>query len=335
MTLAKRLTIVLGIFFGVFAASTAALMGIEGWSFLDAVYMTTITLFSVGYGEVNPLTSTGRWLMIGVIFAGAGALAVTMSMITAFIVEGELRDVLGKRRMEKMLLKLHDHIIVCGAGETGIHVVEEMAKTKTPCVVIEQNLPQLRHRERLGAAPVVEGDATDEGVLKRARIETARGLVTTMPSDKDNLFVILTARGLNPRLRIVSRGVQDESQDKLRRAGADAVVSANRIGGLRMASEMIRPNVVSFLDTMLRDTSHALRLEEALIPEGSPLCGRTLGAVDLHNRVGLVIIAVRHGGGAGHTYNPKADYALLANDSLIVCGELSQVEMLRQVVATG
>lgn len=335
MTLAKRLTVVLGIFFSVFAVSTGALMVIEGWSFLDAIYMTTITLFSVGYGEVNPLTASGRWLMIVVIFAGAGSLAITMSMITAFIVEGELRDVLGKRRMEKQLTKIRDHIVVCGAGETGIHVVEELDKTRTPCVVIEQNLAQLKHRERLHGVPVLEGDATDEEVLRHARVDSARGLITTMPSDKDNLFVILTARDLNPRLRIVSRAIKDESHTKLRRAGADAVVSANQIGGLRMVSEMIRPHVVSFLDTMLRDPSRSLRLEEAMVPATSPLAGKTLGEVDLHNRVGLVVIAVRHGDVVGYTYNPKSSYALEPNDYLIVCAEPGQIEALRAILATG
>jgi voltage-gated potassium channel len=335
MRLPKRLVMAAAVFCLVFVACTAGLMLVEGWGFLDSLYMTTITLFGVGYGEVNPLTASGRWLIMAIIFSGAGTLAVGFSMVTAFIVEGDLRDALGKRRMDKALNRLHDHIIVCGAGETGIHVVEELLKTGTPCVVIEQNLTQLRHRERLGAALAIEGDATDGAILRRAHIETARGLITTMPSDKDNLFVILTARELNPRLRIVSRVIQDDSHGKLRRAGADAVVSANKIGGLRMVSEMIRPNVVSFLDTMLRDPSRALRLEEATVPAASPVCGKTLGMLDLHGRVGLVVIAVRHGDTAGLTYNPKADCALQAGDSLIVCGDVTQVEALREVLARG
>jgi voltage-gated potassium channel len=335
MSLTKRLSTVAALFLGVFAASTAGLMVVEGWPFLDALYMTTITLFSVGYGEVHPLTTAGRVLIMAVIFGGAGSLAIGLSMVTAFIVEGELRDVLGKRRMEKALLKLHDHIIVCGAGETGVHVVEELLKTRTPCVVIEQRAADLRHRERLGSVPIIEGDATDSETLKRARIAVARGLVTTMPSDKDNLFVILTARELNPALRIVSRAIQDESHGKLRKAGADAVVSANRIGGLRMVSEMIRPNVVTFLDLMLRDQQRAFRFEEAGVPEGSPARGRTLGELDLHRRVGLVILAIRQSDQEEYIFNPKADHAIQVGDQLIVCGEPAQVEALREVLAAG
>ncbi|MBI2456935.1 MAG: TrkA family potassium uptake protein, partial [candidate division NC10 bacterium] len=249
------------------------------------------------------------------ILGGTGSLAYGLSVVTAFIVEGELRDVLGKRRMEKALARLHGHVIVCGAGETGKHVVEELLKTQTPCVVIEQNLARLKHLERFGPTPVIEGDATDGDVLTRARIAVARGL--------------------NPGLRIVSRAIQDDSDPKLRKAGADAVVSANQIGGLRMASEMIRPHVVSFLEVMLRDSDRVLRLEEAEVVPGSPAVGRTLGELDLVNRVGLVVIAKRQGSGGGYEYNPNASSRLRAGDFLIVCGEAEKVEALREVLAKG
>src|SRR3990172_72839 len=233
-----------------------------------------------------------------------------------------------KRRMEKVLAKLHAHVIVCGAGETGKHVVEELLKTQTPCVVIEQDLARLKHLERFGGMPVIEGDATDGVVLSRARIDIARGLITTLPSDKDNLFVILTARELTPTLRIVSRVIADDSHAKLRKAGADAVVSSNQIGGLRLASELIRPHVVSFLDTMLRDPKRVLRLEEAEVVQGSPVVGKTLDELDLVSRVGLVVMAKRRGAKGEFVYNPKASTPLDAGDFLIVCGEPAQLETL-------
>jgi len=334
MDLQRRLAVIALLFVIVFTAGTTAFMLVEGWSFFDALYMTAITLSTVGFGEVHPLSTGGRLVAMGLILCGTGTLAYGLSVVTASIVEGELRDVLGKRRMEKALGRLNGHIIVCGAGETGKHVVEELLQTNTPCVVIEQNLERLKHRGRLAAVPMIEGDATDEEVLTRARLEAARGLITTLPSDKDNLFVILTAREMNPRIRIVSRLIEDESLPKLRKAGADVVVSSNRIGGLRMVSEMIRPHVVSFLDTMLRDPGRALRVEEAGIESSLPACGKTLGELDLHNRVGLVVIAVRHEAG-GYSYNPKASYRLQAGDFLIVCGEPPQVEALRAVLANG
>jgi voltage-gated potassium channel len=335
MRLHRRMLFVGVLFAVVFSAGTIAFMLVEGWPFLDALYMTTITLSTVGFQEVHPLSTGGRLVAIVLILGGTGSLAYGLSMVTAFIVEGELNDVLGKRRMEKALARLSRHVIVCGAGETGKHIVEELRATRTSCVVVEQHPSECKNLDRFWEIPIIEGDATDGDVLVRARIAEARGLVTTLPSDKDNLFVILTARELNPSLRIVSRAIANESYPKLRKAGADSVVSANRIGGLRMASEMIRPNVVSFLDMMLRDPDRALRFEEAELPAGSPLLGKTLADLDLHNRVGLVIIAIRRGPKGGYLYNPKASARLEAGDTLIVCGEPPQIEALHDVLAKG
>jgi len=335
MRLQKRLAQIGVLFAAIFTAGTTGFMAVEGWPFFDALYMTTITLSTVGFQEVHPLSTGGRLMAMALILGGTGSLLYGLSVVTAFIVEGELTGLLGKRRMEKALAKLHAHVIVCGAGETGRHVVEELLKTQTPCVVIEQDLAGLKHRERLGSTPVIEGDATDGGVLARARIEVARGLITTLPSDKDNLFVILTARELNATLRIVSRLVEHESHAKLRKAGADAVVSSNQIGGLRLVSEMIRPQVVSFLDKMLRDPRQVLRFEEAQVVHGSPVVGKTLSDLELLNRVGLVVIAIRHGQDGEYVYNPKATSRLEAGDFLIVCGELAQLETLRSILAIG
>ncbi len=335
MRVQKRLALIAIWFLGILLAGTTAFMLVEGWSFLDGLYMTVITISTVGFGEVRPLGTGGRLVVIGLILGGTGSLAYLLTLVTAFMVEGELGDILGKRRMEKALAQLRGHVILCGGGETGKHIVEELVKTRTPCVVIEQNLARAKLLERFGSILVIEGDASDGDVLSRARIATAQGLITTLPSDKDNLFVILTARELNPKLRIVSRVIADESKPKLQKAGADEVVSSNQIGGLRMVSAMIRPQVVSFLDSMLRDPHRVLRVEEAEVGPDSPLLGKTLGEVDLHNRVGLLVIAKRQGRQGEHVYNPKASERLVAGDVLIVCGEPGQIEALREVLAKG
>lgn len=335
MPLQKRLTLLAILFLVVMSAGTLGFMLVEGWSAYDAFYMTVITLYTVGYGEVHPLSSNGRVVAIILILGGTGTLAYGMSMVTAMIVEGELHNILGKRRMEKVLARLRDHVIVCGLGDTGRHVVEEFMKTRLPCVIIERNPATIKHRERFQDVPVVEGEATDEEVLSRARIEVARGLVTTMPEDKDNLFIILTARGMNPKLRIVSRAIADESHEKLQKAGADAVVSANRIGGLRMASEMVRPNVVSFLDVMLRGSKASIRFEEAEVPADSPVAGRTLAELELHKRVGLVVIAIRQRATGDFLYNPAASTVVEGGDCLVICGEPDQLERLRSLLALG
>jgi voltage-gated potassium channel len=335
MPLQKRLTLLGILFLSVFTAGTVGFMLVEGWDLFDAFYMTVITLATVGYGEVHPLSTTGRWVAIVLILGGTGSLAYGMSMVTALIIEGELHNILGKRRMDKVLAGLRDHVIVCGFGDTGRHVVDEFLKTRQPCVIIERNLSHIKHPERFRDVPLIEGEATDEEVLRRARIGAARGLVTTMPEDKDNLFVILTARGMNPTLRIVSRAIADESHEKLRKAGADAVVSANRIGGLRMASEMIRPNVVSFLDIMLRDANASIRFEEAEVPADSPVAGRTLAELDLHNQAGVVVIAIRRRASGSFQYNPTASSVIEFGDCLVVCGELDQLDRLRRLLAHG
>jgi voltage-gated potassium channel len=333
MPLQKRLVLIGFLFVAVMVAGTVGFEVVEGWSAFDAFYMTVITVASVGYGEVHPLSPAGRWVAIVLILGGTGTLVYGLSMVTALIVEGELRNILGKRRMEKALAKLRGHVVVCGMGDTGRHVLEEFLKTRQPCVVIERTPNAIKHPERFQEIPVIEGDASDEEVLGRARLDAARGLVTTLPSDKDNLYVILTARGMNPKLRIVSRAIADESHAKLRKAGADAVVSANRIGGLRMASEIIRPHVVSFLDTMLRDATASIRFEEAEVPTDSPIVGRTLEELQLHARVGLVIIAIRRRTTGSFLYNPRASTAVEAGDYLVVCGEPLQIEQLRGIIA--
>jgi voltage-gated potassium channel len=333
MHLVRRLVFIAVLVGALLAAGTAAFMLLEGWSFLDAFYMTVITIATVGFQEVHPLSPTGRIATILLIFGGAGTLAYGLTVVTAFVVEGELQKLLGQRRMEKTLGRLQDHVIVCGAGETGKHVVEELLRTGTPCVVVEQQPERLQAVDRVGAVVLV-GDATRGEVLERARIREACGLITTLPSDKDNLFVILTAREANPRLRIVSRSIEDDSPSKLRRAGADTTVSANQIGGLRLASEMIRPHVVSFLDMMIRDRSRAVRIEEAVVVDGSPVIGASLADVDLHGRVGLVVIAVRHPSGE-YTYNPKASTILQRGDVLILCADPAQLEALRAILHPG
>ena len=254
--------------------------------------------------------------------------------MTAFLVEGQLTDILGKRKMERKIKSLRDHVILAGAGETGKHVAEELLQTATPFVVIEQDPTHVAALERLGGIPYIVGDATDSVVLQQARIESARGLISSLPSDKDNLFIILTARELNPGLRIVSRVLAEESRHKLLKAGADAVVSANLIGGLRMASEMLRPHVVSFLDAMLRETSGTpMRVEEIQIPSSSPWVGRTLEETGIREKVGVVVFALREAETGKYLFNPPSTFRLSAGDVLIGCADRDQIVSLRSLVS--
>lgn len=301
---------------------------IEHWSWFDSLYMTVITLATVGYGETHSLSLPGRVFTIFLIMGGMGIILYSVTEVTAFIVEGEMTGFLRRRRMQKTVGKLSRHYIVCGSGKTGMHVVEELIRTKRPCVVIDH------HHERAEKLIeenflVIQGDATEDSILKQAGVERAAGLVTTLPNDKDNLFVVITARGLNANLRIVSKILELGSRDKFLRNGADSAVSSNFIGGLRMASELIRPDAVNFLDTMLRDNSD-LRVEDITIGSQSHYHGVTLAKCDALNTYGLLLVSLKHEG--SYLFNPTPQTKLHAGDTLIVIGTPDQLQTAQKAL---
>lgn len=304
---------------------------VEGWNFSDSIYMTVITLATVGYGETNLLTPAGRIFTMFLIMVGVGSLTYGLTAATAFVVEGTLTDIIGRRRMEAEIQKLNDHIILCGMGETGRHIAEEFLKIRVPFIGIDKDGDRIKQMEKIGRFLYIEGDATNDETLLRARIKKARGLVTAMPQDRDNVFVILTARGLNPNLRIVSRVVEQESRVKLLKAGADETVSTNFIGGLRMASVMIRPTVVSFLDKMLRAGGDDVRVAEAKIPPGSGIVGRSLREASIYEKTGLIVIGIARID--SYELNPGPDTKLQEGDGLIVCSSVEQLRKLNDLVA--
>src|SRR3989304_975804 len=204
---------------------------VEGWNFFDSLFMTVTTLATVGYGEIHPLSPAGRVFTIFLILVGVGALTYGLTAGTAFVVEGSLTGIIGRKKMETEIKRLKDHIILCGIGETGRHVVEEFLKVRIPFVIIERDRDRIKQVEKIGSVLYIEGDATDDETLSQARIHEARGLVTALPQDPDNLFVTLTARGLNPRLRIVAKLVAPESRPKLAQAGAGRIVCPHSFRG--------------------------------------------------------------------------------------------------------
>jgi voltage-gated potassium channel len=224
--------------------------------------------------------------------------------------------------MQKMIRDMHDHLIICGAGETGTYLVKELLKTGNVFVVIDHDEGRLERIGQLGEVPVLKGEGGDEEVLTAARIQQARGLATVLPEDKDNLLTTVTARLLNPNLRIVARCAEAHMVDKLLRHGANAAISPNMIGGLRLASELIRPGVVSFLDLMLRDQSGTLRVEEIAVVEGSPWIGKKLKEMNLHGRYELLPLAIRKPEG-DMKFNPRDDTVMASGDVLVVMGDVA------------
>ncbi len=301
---------------------------IEGWPLFDSLYMTVITLATVGYGETHPLTLPGRAFTIFLILGGMSIIFYALTEITTFVVEGEMTGILRRRRMNRHINKLKNHYILCGAGRSGTHVLNELRKTGRNCVVIEKDPEKVNHllSEHV---PVVEGEATEDLVLRSAGIDRAAGLVTALPSDKDNLFVVITARGLNPTIRIVSKVDEITAREKFLRSGANTAVSATFIGGMRMASELIRPTTVSFLDTMLYGTP-SLRVEEVTVAPNSKCVGLTLDECEPLQLSGVVLVSLKDDSKEGFRFNPPRDTRLRAGDVLIVIGDRAQVDHLKR-----
>lgn len=312
-------------------------LGDGRWAWGDCLYMTVITVTTVGFGEtldgMDAVPYARSFTMLLLVF-GTGVLVYFASMITAFVVEGELKNVLTAQRLRKRIKKMKDHFIVCGAGSTGRHIINELLATDRPVVAIdvdEAALKEIGAAHPRAAYSYLVGDATDDEILDQLNLPAARGLAAALSSDKDNLYLVVATRQLNPSCRIIARAAELSHFDKLKRAGADGVVSPNFIGGMRIVSELVRPTVVRFLDEMLRDKSAAMRIEEVTVGAGSSLDGQTLRAADVRGRFGMNVLAVKSGD--RWTYNPAADHVLRAPTVVVVIGTADQVKELARAAA--
>jgi voltage-gated potassium channel len=313
------------------------LLGHGRWSLSDAMYMTVITLSTVGFAELNDMAKVpgARGLTVALIVGGVGTLAYVQANVTALLVEGAIGQAFRRNRMRKAIDALNGHIVVAGTGSTGKHAVEELLVTKTPFVVIDRDhdhLERISNELAEGKLLFVHGDATEDHVLLAAGVQRARGVVAALTHDKDNLFVTLSARSLNAGARIVAKVTEVDAGPKMIKAGASSVVNPTMIGGRRMASECIRPEVNEFLDQMLRDKDKNLRLEEVSIPPGSSLIGAALKDTPIRRETRVLVVAVRDTSRV-FTYNPEPDFVLLEGSILIVMGETDSIVKLRQLVA--
>ncbi|MFH2202476.1 MAG: potassium channel protein [Elusimicrobiota bacterium] len=324
-----RFRFILGSLFTVLALGTAGYTLIEGWPLFDALYMTVITLATIGFGEIHPLSNTGRAFTIMLSISGLGVVAYSFSAITAYIVEGGLSETLRRRRMEDRIKQLKDHYIICGAGFTGQSIIDELDKTDRPFVIVdmdEKKVSSLADRGHL----VIQGDALRDETLERAAIMDAKGLFCTLDRDPDNVFVAISARGLNPRLRIISEVHDGRVRDKLLRGGADVCVSSTHIGGLRMASEMIRPTTVGFLDSMIRDRDSAYRFEEVTIRKGARVIGKNIGSLKHDDDDSPLVLAIKEPEIARYRINPPAEHKIEEDDILVVIGDTDQIRKFRE-----
>lgn len=322
--LRRKFIIAVGLVFLVASFGTAGYMLIEGWDFADSLYMTVITLASVGFKEVHDLSLFGRIFTIVLIIGGVGTVAYALTAGAKIILEGELQEVYGRRRLEKKIKEMKDHYIVCGYGRMGKIICRELREKNIKFIVVEKQSDIHRDSDDL---LVYIGDATRDEILKELGIEKAKGLVSVLPTDAENLFVVLSARGLNPKLFIVARAGEEGSEKKLVRAGADKVVSPYHIGGLRIAHTVLKPAVVDFIEFATKSGNIDLQMEEVLIRESSKLVGKSLDECGIGRELGIIIVAIKKPDGA-MKFNPTFKSAIKSGDTLIALGESSKLKHL-------
>lgn len=306
-------------------------------TWLDAVYMTVITLTTVGYGEIVDLSHNpaGRLFTMVLLLFGMGNILFVASTVTEFITDGELQKMMRRRKMQKMIDRISNHIILCGGGLISRKIIDELTQTNTPFVLVTHDDHELsalmtQHPDLLH----ISGDPAQDQTLLDAGVKSAKGLMTALSDDRDNLFIIITAKRLNGSLRIVSSANNPENVEKYNSVGVDATISPNQIGGLRMASEMIRPSVVTFLDVMMRGTSGHIRFSEVIVKKGSKLDGKTIGEVRIRDKTGLVVISLKHPDEDSFVYNPLPKMKLTTGSAIIVIGSVDQVAQLTELATS-
>jgi voltage-gated potassium channel len=325
-----KLRIVLAALVILVLIGTAGFHFIERWSWFDGFYMVLTTVTTIGYGETHPLSHLGRMFNTFVIVAGVGLSLLFIGGATQALLEFELQSVFGRRRMEREISRLSNHYIICGAGRVGRSVARELSRKPRPFVIIDPDEAKLHRYLHEGWLTLV-GDATHENILRQARIEYARGLVAATTTDAINIYVILTARALNPKLKIIARASEEDAEKHLLTAGADAIVSPYNFAGYRIAQTFLRPHVVDFFDTAM-GRERPLEIEEVQVQPGSAIVGKTLEATRIRQELGVIVLAIK-GEKADMHFNPAPDDLIRAGDHLIVMGELNGLQKLERIAA--
>jgi voltage-gated potassium channel len=311
-------------------AGTTGYRLIEGWSFFDALYMTVITITTVGYGEVHQLSKEGRIFTVFLILSGFGGMGYVLGSIAQTFIAGQIRMAFGRRKLEKKVKRLKNHYVLCGYGRIGSFIAREFAVENVPFVVVEKDPERITLLEEDGFA-YVEGDATDDEILISAGVERARCLVAATGSDANNLYITLSTRSLNPPIYILSRAAEETAERKLLSAGANRVVSPYRIGAARMLNAVLRPNVVEFVDLVVERKHLELQLEEITVEDASRFKGKPLRESGIRRELGLIVVAIKKAGG-DMIFNPSSETLIEKSDCLIVLGEKKHLGMLGKLV---
>jgi len=304
---------------------------VEGWSLWDSFYMTVITITTVGYGEVHPLSAGGRAFTVVLLLTGVGTFFYAFTLFMTLLSEGKWTERRAHKRLARMLDDLTDHFIICGYGRMGEIIAREFARHNVPFVVIERN-PERMHLAMEHGFVAVEADASSEDVLRRVHIDRARGLVAAVSTDAENVYAVLSARLLRPELFIVGRAETDDARVKLKRAGADRVISPYHLGGVQLAQTALRPAVVDFVQLATSSENLDLNLEQVHIGGGSPLDGCSLVDSGVRQRFGVVVVGIRRADGR-MDFNPEPEMMMRAGDDLVVLGRARSLKELEAAAA--
>jgi voltage-gated potassium channel len=297
----------------------------------DAFYMTLTTMTTVGYGEIHPLSRAGRIFNSFLIFFGVGTIFIAIGAMTQTIIELEFGDVIGKRRNKRMIDKLKDHFIICGFGRVGRGAASELQHAGVPFVVVDIS-PERVERAIASGMLAVAADSTRDETLRRVGIDRACGLVAALATDADNLFVLLSAKGLNPRMYLAARAAEEGAEEKMRRAGADAVFAPYAITGHRLAQSLLRPHVVQFLDFTTKDIGEDIAIEQVRVSETSEMVNKSIGEMQIGRSMGVIVLAIRERDGQ-MMFNPTADATVHGGDFLIVMGRQENLRTLETLLA--
>ena len=330
--LLRRITLITGLLCITLAIGTTGFVLIEGYSWFEGFYMTLTTITTIGYQELRPLSHAGRVFNIFLILFGVSGLFVSFGAMTQTIIELELQDLYGKRRKKRMINRLHDHFIICGFGRVGRNASNEMQRTNAAFLVIDRDEQRVAKAAAAGMLAIA-ADATRDDDLREAGVLRAKGLIAALPSDAENLFIILSAKTLNPKLTVVTRVSEEEAGEKLHRAGADTVFTPYAMAGRQLADALLRPHVVEFLDFAGSHMGSRVTTEQLCVAPGTAFAGKTLGEVSELRNSAVIVLAIRRQKGET-IFNPPAESLVFPGDFLIVMGERPALQRLEQLLTT-
>jgi voltage-gated potassium channel len=327
---ARRIVLIAGLLLLTMCIGTAGFQLVEGYSLFDAFYMTLITITTVGYQELRPLSHSGRVFNSFLILFGVTAMFFAVGAMTQTIIELEYADRYGKGRKKRMIMKMHDHYVVCGFGRVGRNASYELQRAGVPFLVIDRSEQRVERATEAGMQAVL-ADATRDDSLRDAGVLRAKGFIVALPTDAENVFVILSAKTLNPKLTVVTRASEEGAEEKLRRAGADTVFSPYSMAGHRLAQALVRPHVVQFLDFATNNLGPDVSMEQLRVEPGTEFASKTLGQVLARRELGVIVLAIRKSDGR-MLFNPQPETQISGGDFLIVMGEQPSLQNLEKVL---